>query len=142
MVPPRPARPSSRRPRVCTRRGRLAGPRSAVEGTGAIFRGDTRPQSTGGHRQMQPCGWGEPRPYLSVCIVTGRRIPLLDACLASLQDQVDPPTFELLVCSDGDDDVAAAVHARFPDAGVCQVDRALPGAGRNLLVEQAQGSLL
>ncbi len=91
---------------------------------------------------MQPRGWGEPRPSLSVCIVTGRRIPLLDGCLASLQRQVDPPPFEVLVCSDGDDDVAAAVHARFPAARVCQVDRALPGAGRNLLVEEAQGSLL
>ena len=91
---------------------------------------------------MQPRGSGDPRPFLSVCIVTGRRIPLLDACLASLQQQVDPPTFEVLVCSDGDEDVAAAVHARFPDASVCQVDRALPGAGRNLLVDEARGSLL
>ena len=41
-------------------------------------------------------------PLVTICIVTGRRIPLLDACLASLQAQVDPPPFELLVCSDGD----------------------------------------
>ena len=54
-------------------------------------------------------------PLVTICIVTGRRIPLLDACLASLQEQVDPPPFELLVCSDGDAEVAQAVRARFPD---------------------------
>ena len=91
---------------------------------------------------MEPRGSGDPRPVLSICIITGRRIPMLDACLASLQVQVDPPSFEVLVCSDGDDEVAAAVLARFPAARICHVDRALPGAGRNLLVEQATGELL
>ena len=64
---------------------------------------------------MEPRGSGDPRPVLSICIVTGRRISMLDACLASLQAQVDPPPFELLVCSDGDRDVA---HARAPGAPV------------------------
>jgi GT2 family glycosyltransferase len=81
-------------------------------------------------------------PTLSVCIVTGRRIPMLDACLVSLLDQRDPPAFEVLVCSDGDPDVAAAVHRRFPEAQVCAVARALPGAARNLLVQRARGDVL
>jgi succinoglycan biosynthesis protein ExoA len=46
------------------------------------------------------------------------------------------------VCSDGDPDVAAAVHRRFPDARVCAVARALPGAARNLIVDVARGELL
>jgi hypothetical protein len=91
---------------------------------------------------MGPEGSGGDQPFLTICIVTGRRIPLLDACLASLQAQIDPPRFELLVCSDGDEDVAAAVHRRFPRARVCHVDRALPGAARNILVEEARGELL
>ena len=53
-------------------------------------------------------------PFVTICIVTGRRIPLLDACLASLQAQVDPPPFELLVCSDGDADVAARGPSSLP----------------------------
>jgi len=82
------------------------------------------------------------RPLVSICIVTGRRIPLLDACLACLQEQEGAPDFEVLVCSDGDDEVRAAVHARFPDARVCHVSRALPGAARNLLVEAARGDVV
>lgn len=82
------------------------------------------------------------RRVLSVCIVTGRRIPLLDACLKSLVEQEDPPPFEVLVCSDGDPEVEAAVRRRFPHARVCAVDRALPGAARNLLVARARGDLL
>ena len=81
-------------------------------------------------------------PRISICIITGRRLPQLDACLASLQAQVDPPSFEVLVCSDGDQDVAEVVHGRFPAARVCFVETALPGAGRNLLVDVAAGDLL
>lgn len=81
-------------------------------------------------------------PRISICIVTGRRLALLDACLASIEAQVDPPAHEVLVCSDGDREVADAVAARRPDARVCLVDRALPGAARNLLVEEARGDLL
>ena len=79
---------------------------------------------------------------ISICIVTGRRLALLDACLASIQNQVGAPPYEVLVCSDGDREVAAAVHRRLPDAQVCLVETALPGAARNLLVEQAKGDLL
>ena len=81
-------------------------------------------------------------PRISICIVTGRRLALLDACLASIEAQVDPPPYEVLVCSDGDREVADAVTARRPDARVCLVDRALPGAARNLLVDEARGDLL
>ncbi len=81
-------------------------------------------------------------PLISICIVTGRRDAVLDACLASLQAQVGAPPWELLVCAEGDPRVLAAVRSRFPDARVCYVDHALPGAARNLLVEQARGDLL
>lgn len=86
-------------------------------------------------------GGGE-TPRISICIITGRRLPQLDACLASLAEQVDAPPFEVLVCSDGDDAVAKVVHARFAAARVCFVETALPGAGRNLLVDEARGDLL
>jgi cellulose synthase/poly-beta-1,6-N-acetylglucosamine synthase-like glycosyltransferase len=46
------------------------------------------------------------------------------------------------VCSDGDEAVAEVVHRWFPDARVCFVAKALPGAGRNLLVDVAAGDLL
>ena len=82
------------------------------------------------------------RPLISVCIVTGRRLRLLDDCLASLQQQAGAPAFELLVLSDGDHEVAEAVHARFPAAQVGLVRRAHPGAARNWLIEQARGELL
>ena len=81
-------------------------------------------------------------PRISICIISGRRLPQLDACLASLAAQAEPPSFELLVCSDGDDDVADVVHRWFPSARVCFVEKALPGAGRNLLVAEASGDLL
>ena len=81
-------------------------------------------------------------PSISICIVTGRRDAVLDACLASLQAQEDAPPWELLVCAEGDRAVHAAVARRFPEARVCFVDRANPGAARNLLVERAQGDVL
>jgi glycosyltransferase involved in cell wall biosynthesis len=74
--------------------------------------------------------------------VTGRRRRLLDACLASLQAQRDAPSFELLVCAEGDPDVAETVWARFSDARVVSVEKALPGAARNLLIPEARGELL
>jgi glycosyltransferase involved in cell wall biosynthesis len=82
------------------------------------------------------------RPSISICIVTGRRDAVLDACLASLQAQEGAPSWELLVCAEGDPAVRAAVARRFPDATICYVDRANPGAARNLLVDRAQGDLL
>jgi GT2 family glycosyltransferase len=81
-------------------------------------------------------------PAVSICIVTGRRDAVLDACLASLQDQVDAPPWELLVCAEGDPEVIAVVQRRFADATICSVERALPGAARNLLIQVARGDLL
>ncbi len=82
-------------------------------------------------------------PKISICIVTGRRDAVLDACLRSLQAQEGAPPWELLVCAEGDPRVPDAVHRRLPEARVCSVDRgALPGAARNLIVEQARGELL
>ena len=81
-------------------------------------------------------------PSISICIVTGRRDAVLDACLASLGEQRDAPPWELLVCAEGDPAVVDAVRRRFPDASICYVERALPGAARNLLVERATGDLL
>jgi succinoglycan biosynthesis protein ExoA len=81
-------------------------------------------------------------PRISVCIVTGRRHAQLDECLASLQDQQDPPSYELLVCADADPEVASTVGERFPDATVILVDKTLPSAGRNHLIEAATGDIL
>ena len=49
------------------------------------------------------------RPDISVCIVTGRRLAMLDAVLADLAAQEGAPPYELLVCSDGDAGVRATV---------------------------------
>ncbi|HET8930801.1 MAG TPA: glycosyltransferase [Acidimicrobiales bacterium] len=81
-------------------------------------------------------------PQISICIVTGRRDAVLDACLQSLSAQQDAPPHELLVCAEGDPAVAEVVHRRFPGAQVAFVDRAFPGAARNVLVERARGELL
>lgn len=81
-------------------------------------------------------------PQISICIVTGRRDAILDACLVSLLEQREAPAHELLVCAEGDAGVAEVVHRRFPGAQVAFVDRALPGAARNVLIERARGELL
>ena len=67
---------------------------------------------------------------------------MLDAVLACLAAQQGAPPFEVLVGSDGDAGVRAVVHGRFPAARVCEMGRGLPGAARNVLVEQARGDLL
>jgi succinoglycan biosynthesis protein ExoA len=81
-------------------------------------------------------------PVISVCIVTARRPVLLDACLSSLQAQANPPSFEVLVCCNGDPGAADAVLARFPDAHVGVTASTAPGAARNFLVARAGGELL
>lgn len=113
-----------------------AGPAPAV-------RDHTHPFPAGGGTLLAAMsgGCGE-TPRISVCIVTGRRIPMLHGCLASVRAQVGAPAFEVLVVSDGDADVADAVHQHFPGARVGFVASALPGAARNLLIERARGDLL
>lgn len=81
-------------------------------------------------------------PAVSVCIITGGRLPLLDACLASLQTQAGAPPFELLICSNGGPDVTAAVRARFPEAVVGRLERIHLGAARNFLIARATGEWL
>jgi glycosyltransferase involved in cell wall biosynthesis len=83
-----------------------------------------------------------PPPLLSICIVTGNRTALLEACLESLAAQVDPPSFELLVAADRDSGVADVVRRRFPAAGLAAVTGARPGESRNVLIEQARGEVL
>ena len=85
---------------------------------------------------------GAPPPRISVCIVTGNRTALLDACLASLERQEGAPPFEVLVAADRDSDVAEVVRRRFPHAGIVAVSGARPGEARNALVERARGELL
>jgi succinoglycan biosynthesis protein ExoA len=85
---------------------------------------------------------GEGAPLISVCIVTGRRAPMLDACLESLQAQEDPPSFEILVVSDADSEVPAIVASRFADAPVALIPRANPGSARNVLIARARGEWL
>jgi succinoglycan biosynthesis protein ExoA len=94
------------------------------------------------HRTAACAGDDDERPALSVLIVTGRRLDVLGECLGSLRRQRGAPSFEVIVGSDGDPDVAAVVHHHFPDAAVCQLGEAHPGGGRNVLVERARGDLL
>ena len=80
-------------------------------------------------------------PFVTICIVTGRRIPLLDACLASLQAQVDPPPFELLVCSDGDRRRRATRSTTAsPTRRIRTVAPGPPGRGRNVLLDERGGA--
>ena len=77
-----------------------------------------------------------------MCIVSGRRAPLLDTCLASLQHQESPPSFEVLVVSDDDTNVAEIVASRFSKAPVALIARTNPGSARNVLVARARGEWL
>jgi glycosyltransferase involved in cell wall biosynthesis len=81
-------------------------------------------------------------PRLSVCITTRGRAALLDLCLSTLAEQVDAPTFELLVCCQADASAAPVVRSHFPDAIVGLVEKAYPGGARNFLVARARGDLL
>jgi GT2 family glycosyltransferase len=89
----------------------------------------------------QPAPSGRP-PLFSVVMVTHGRHELLDACLASLQVQVHPPGLELLVCLHDDAGAAEVVHRRFPAAEIVEIEHALPGMARNLLIERARGDIL
>ena len=46
------------------------------------------------------------------------------------------------MCADGDPRVIDVVRRRVPEARICHIDKALPGAARNLLVDEARGDLL
>ena len=80
-------------------------------------------------------------PFVSVCITTRARPFLLEACLTSLKDQVGP-TFELLVCCQGDIQGAEVVQRHFPEATIGHVPEATPGEARNFLIQRSQGEWL
>jgi GT2 family glycosyltransferase len=75
-------------------------------------------------------------------MVSGRRAPLLDACLASLQAQEFPPPFEVLVVSDDDTTVPEIVSSRFSKAPVALIPRTNPASARNVLIARARGEWL
>jgi succinoglycan biosynthesis protein ExoA len=79
------------------------------------------------------------KPFVSVCVVTGKRPQSLGVLLQSLTDQVDPPPFEVLVCGTCDSDLATQVRAVFPEAKVGLALSARPGGGRNHLLPAARG---
>jgi glycosyltransferase involved in cell wall biosynthesis len=87
-------------------------------------------------------GTGTNPSRFSVCVTTRGRPEMLDACLRSLQEQIDAPPFELLVCCQGDQSNAEIVHARFPKAITGLVEHAYPGAARNFLIERSSGEVL
>lgn len=82
------------------------------------------------------------RPFVSVCIITGGNLAHLDACLESIQTQLEAPAHEVIVCSNGGPDVVQLVRSRFPSSDVGRVARTLLGAARNHLVERARGEWL
>ncbi len=81
-------------------------------------------------------------PVISVCMVTRGRSALLDACLASLDAQIDAPAWELRVLADSDASVEAVVRERFPGAAFGVFRDARPGGARNFLLGDARGDLL
>jgi succinoglycan biosynthesis protein ExoA len=81
-------------------------------------------------------------PLISVCIVASHGSSSLNDCLASLEAQVSPPPFEVLVADNGAVDARSVVGRRFPHAKVCPTGGRLPGAARNPLIQEARGELL
>lgn len=79
---------------------------------------------------------------MSICIITGGNLKMLEACLASIRSQTEPPAHEVIVCSNGGADVAALVRAHFPSAEVATLRKSLLGAARNPLVGRARGDWL
>lgn len=82
------------------------------------------------------------QPVASICIATGRRPELLACCLDSLGHQEAAPTFEVLVCADGDASVVDLARRHLPEARVIVVPRANRTILRNRLMVQARGDLL
>jgi GT2 family glycosyltransferase len=81
-------------------------------------------------------------PLISVCIISRGLGPLLTACLQSLTNQHNPPSFEVLVGSRRRSQIEAEVRSYFPDSIVDDAAQSLPGGGRNSLIEKARGELL
>jgi lipopolysaccharide transport system permease protein len=83
-----------------------------------------------------------PPPFVSVCIVSGRRSELLARCLDSLRTQDRPPPFELLVGADEDPSVERLVAEQFPAAEVMHLSHPTPAGLRNSLLRRARGEWL
>ena len=81
-------------------------------------------------------------PLISVCIISRGLGPRLTACLQSLKNQHEPPAFEVLVGSRHKSQIEAEVRSHFPGSIVDDAAHALPGGGRNSLIERARGDLL
>lgn len=81
-------------------------------------------------------------PFISVCVVTGDRPKALGTLLASLQEQVDAPVFEVLVCGTADPEVAGKVRSYFPRARVGLASAVRVGGARNFLLPAARGQWL
>lgn len=84
---------------------------------------------------------------MSVCIATARRPGLLAACLDSLVAQRMHPSFEVLVGTDPDPELASLVGSYDLDCALVEVaaidGRPLaPADKRNLLITRARGELL
>src|SRR5438445_5263954 len=83
------------------------------------------------------------RPFVSICIASGRREHLLRRCLKSVLDQNNPPSFELLLCADDDPAVKSLVDSMFPSgSAVTLLSRGSPARLRNILLARARGELL
>lgn len=83
-----------------------------------------------------------PDPFVSICIITGGNLKLLEACLGSIRSQAEPPAYEVIVCSNGGPDVAPLVRSHFPGAQVAILKRSPLGAARNPLAARARGNWL
>jgi ABC-type polysaccharide/polyol phosphate export permease/GT2 family glycosyltransferase len=82
------------------------------------------------------------QPFVSICIVSGRRRELLARCLDSLRSQEAPPDFELIVGADEDRSVEQVVYSRFADADVVHISHSTPAGLRNSLLRRASGEWL
>ncbi len=82
------------------------------------------------------------RPVVSVCILSAHRPRKLAACLASLQNQRNPPSFEVIILANGDEATAALARQMLDSAVVGTCSKTTLGRARNAMVDQARGELL
>lgn len=81
-------------------------------------------------------------PLLSIIIVIRDRAPELKSCLASLEAQIDPPPFEVVIVDDGSSSPIAAGWDGPASPGRIRIARQLPqgiAAARNRGVEMSRG---
>lgn len=88
-----------------------------------------------------------PDALISVIVPTFQRAALLQLCVESFDDQVDPPPFEVVVVDDGSDDDTAVVLARLANSRPwlrwsSQPVNKGPATARNVAISRARGRLL